>query len=100
MMPPPLDFPLSFVKPLLVGFSVPAAAFDPQKSWKARYRTYCLVGNVKVPNGNIDIERSVEGGGSVLHVRCERSAPPGCVHILSGEVRCAADTLASPAPGA
>jgi hypothetical protein len=92
----PLDFPLGLLKPLLNEFSAPVAAFDPRKAWNARYLTYCLVGNVKVPNGSVTLDRSSAGGGFVLRVRCERTAGKGRVHLLDGEVRGAADVLATP----
>jgi len=92
----PLDFPLSLMKPLLDGFSAPVAAFDPRKAWKARYLTYCLVGNVKVPTGFVALDRTSAGGGYMLRLRCERSAGKGRVHRLDGEVSGATDELATP----
>lgn len=95
-MPQALGFPLSFLSPLLARLSVPASEFRPDAEWKSRYRTHCLVGNVKLPNGSVVIERSIDGKGSRLRVRCERTVGPGKVHVISGEVRCAADQLGTP----
>ncbi len=102
-MPAQPGFPLSFPRPLLAGFSAPSSAFDPKANWKARYRTHCLVGNAKAPNGTFEIERAASGDGSLLRIRYERSRGLNRVHVLKSEVRCASDALATPrmarAPG-
>ncbi len=92
-MPTQPDFPLNFLSPLLAGFSTPASAFQPKSDWKARYRTYCLVGNVQMPNGKFEMERAAKGDGSLLRVRYERSRGNDRVHLLNTEVQCAGDVL-------
>lgn len=89
-------FPLSLLSPLLPELKVPAGPFDAQATWTSRYRTHCLVGNVKAPNGSVMLSRSKDGEDALLRVRCERRVGAGRVHAISGEVLCSTDQAATP----
>lgn len=53
-------------------------------------------GNVKSQNGGIAIERPGAGEGFVLRVRYVRAAPLGHPHVVTAEVSCTDDRLATP----